>query len=647
MPSSVIGIELPPASMPIALGHKLRRSLTLLVLALAALFLPRAGAASFDVVVYGATPGGITTAIAAARDGRSVLLVEPTHRIGGMATCGLMHTDFRTLESLTGLFLEYTRRVEAHYVRQSGPDSVEVKLSFRGTQAEPKVALQVFEEMLGEHPRIRVQRRWTLREARMRGPAGDRQVRALRFLDPDGAAHEIEGGVFVDGTYEGDLIATAQVPYRIGSESRDEFGESLAPADGSRAELQAYNFRLIVTQDPANRVAPRPPPGYRRELFTGLLPFLREGKIRRLFAPGHASDAVMIAHAPGLPRGKFDANDLGASYVRMSLPGLQLPWPEGDAVTRERIFHEHLVWNVGIMYFLQNDLEVPAALRAEAQTWGFCRDEFTDSDHLPPQLYVREARRMLGRRIFTQHDTRHAPNDARAVLHRDSIAIGDYGHNSHGNRHEGPRFGGKRHGTNYGALYPVPAHQVPYGTIVPEDVRNLLAPVPVSATHVGFCALRYEPIWAALGEAAGHAAHLALQAGAGADVRRISVGKLQQRLHAVGAATLYVSDVPPGHPDFAAVQWWGTLGGFHGLAARPPGNSFRDLLGPLIGGQYFEAWKHHAAELDRPLDPPLEAKWRALAAELRLTPPAGRTAGTAMTRRDWIRAVHSNPAAAP
>lgn len=607
----------------------------------AAAVVPALGAESVDVVVFSATPGGISAAIAAAKDGRSVLLVEPTHRIGGMTTNGLSYTDFRTFESLTGLYLEFTRRVLAHYAAAYGADSPQVRASFRGTQAEPKVNLEVFQQMLREHSSVQIRTQWTLTEARTQGPAGNRSVRAARFRDEAGALHEIEGKIFVDASYEGDLIAAAQIPYRVGGESRDEFGESLAPAEGSRVELQAYNFRLIVTQDPANRVAPSAPPGYQREIFTGMLDLIAAGRLKRAFSFDHASDAVMLASTPSLPNGKYDANDMGRSPVRMSLPGENLLWPEGDAVVRKKIFDEHLLWNVGVLYFLQNDPAVPAAIRDEARTWGFCRDEFTESQHLPPQIYVREARRMVGLRIFTQHDTRHADNDARAVLHRDSIAIGDYGHNSHGNRHEGGRFGGVRHGTGYGSKFPVPAHQVPYGTIVPADLRNLLAPVPVSATHVGFCALRYEPIWSALGEAAGHAAHLALQQGAAPDVRVVPVDRLQRRLHSVGAASIYFSDVLPGHPDFAAAQWWGTLGGFHGLAPRPPGNDFRDLFGPKIAGQYFQACRNHEAALDRVLDAELARKWGALARENGIAAAALPVVDGRATRGDFVRAAYT------
>lgn len=341
----------------------------------------------------------------------------------------------------------------------------------------------------------------------------------------------------------------------------------------------------------------------------------------------------MKAQIPILPNGKRDINDVSQGFVRLSLPGDQLMWPEGDAATRERIYDEHVRWNVGLIYFAQNDPSVPEAFRAEARKWGWCRDEFVESGHIPPQLYVREARRMVGLRLYTQADTRHAEGDARAILHRDSIAMGDYGHSSHGTRHEGSRFGGKRHGEGLGVVYA--PYQVPYGTIVPKDVRNLLAPVPVSASHVGFCALRLEPIWTSLGQAAGHAAHVALQQGATPDVRQVDVAQVQRRLHAEGGATIYVNDVRPGQADFAAVQWWGTAGGLHGLAPRPVGAR----LGKPIQGQHAEGWLHHTADLSRVLDADLAQRWTALARELGLPPERLPPADGRVTRGGWIRAA--------
>lgn len=602
------------------------------VAALASLLAWVARAEQVDVVVYGATPAGIAAAISAAKGGHTVLLAEPTIRLGGMVTNGLSHPDFRTFEAITGTYWELNQRTLAYYRQHYGADSPQVKDSFRGTHAEPKVNLLLFEQMLAEQARITVKTQWILSDAHTRGRAGDRTVHAARFRDASGAGHVYEAKVFIDASYEGDLIAAAQVPYRIGVESRDEYGEAAAPVDSS-GDLQGYNFRFVMTQDPALRVPVAAPAGYRREDFLPLLEFITAGRIKRAFGGYRDTDNLVKAQIPVLPNNKRDINDVSSGLVRLSLPGEQLLWPEGDAAIRRQIYDEHVRWNVGLIYFAQNDPAVPQAFRDEARTWGWCRDEFTESNHIPPQLYVREARRMVGLRIFTQNDTRHADGDARAVLHREAIAVGDYGHSSHGTRHEGSRFGGKRFGEGLGVVYA--PYQVPYGTIVAKDVRNLLAPVPVSASHVGFCALRLEPIWTSLGQAAGHAAHLALQAGASADVRKVPVARLQRALHADRGATVYVSDVGPADADFAAVQWWGTAGGLHGLAPRPAGR----LLGKQIEGQHSEAWFNHTADLGRVLDAPLAARWQALARELGL--PADRlpAADGRVTRGDWIRAA--------
>jgi hypothetical protein len=336
------------------------------------------------------------------------------------------------------------------------------------------------------------------------------------------------------------------------------------------------------------------------------------------------------------------------------MPGRNDAWPDGsagplsrggisDAIStppfsrlalaqsRERIFAEHLAWNVGLLYFVQNDKAMPERLRTEAREWGFCKDEFPETNHLPAQLYVREARRMSGARVYTENDSAHAPGDARAVLLRDAIAMGDYGPNCHGTAHEGSAFGGKHAGEFY---KPVAPYQVPYGVLVPADVDNLLVAGAVSSSHVGFCSLRLEPIWMSLGEAAGHAAHLAKTKYR--PVQHVDVAALQAQLHRAGAATIYMSDVPPGHADFAAVQWWGTAGGFHGLAPTPPPDQLR---GKQIIGQYFEAFPGHAAELDKPLDAELRAKWQQLAAELALPADGLPKADGSTTRGAWLRAA--------
>jgi hypothetical protein len=610
-------------------------------------------AQDYDVLIYGATPAGIAAAIAAAEDGERVLLVEPTRRIGGMVTNGLSHTDFRTFEGLNGAFLDFSKRVEAHYRETYGADSQQVKDCFRGTQAEPKVNLLIFEKMLAEQPKITLRTEWALEGVKSSSnsdgetAASWRAVEIALFSDAERQYHSVPAYYFIDATYEGDLLGAARVPYRVGREAGEEYGESLAP-DEADDQLQAYNFRLIATKDPANRVPVAEPPGYLRKEFVGVLPLLADGRIKTAF--GYPSKCLFKAQIPPLPNGKYDINDVSGGIVRLSLPGENDGWPEGESgfaarvvqagavapfsrtglrQSRDRVFDEHLRWDVGLLYFLQNDDEVPSAFRDEAREWGWCKDEFTDSNHLPQQLYVREARRMVGQYVFSEKDTDHAPDDARAVLQKDAIAIGDYGPNCHGTSHEGSRFGGKHTGEFYKR---VPPYQIPYGVLLPRAVENLLVPVAASASHVGFCALRLEPIWMSLGQAAGHAAHLARSKKR--SVHRVSVPELQARLHQAGAATVYVSDVVPGHADFAAVQWWGTAGGLHGLAPTPeePGQRGKNLA-----GQYFEAFPFHAADLDRALDPEVSARWEKLAATLGLDSSKLPKTDGRLTRGAWLR----------
>jgi hypothetical protein len=605
-----------------------------------------------NVLVYGGTPAGIAAALAAAKDGERVLLVEPTDQIGGMITSGLSHSDFRTFEGLTGAYLAFTKRVEQYYRDDYGADSLQVRESWRGTFAEPKVNLAVFEKMLAEQPDITVWKARRLFSVHSSAEGESRAIGMAAFLDNQNRTSSVSADVFIDATYEGDLLAAAKVTYRVGREGRDEYGESLAP-EKADTQLQAYNFRLIATQDPANRVKPKKPKGYQRDDYAGILPLFKNGKLKSVF--GYPSGCVFKAQLPALPNGKYDINDVSNGLVRLSMPGENLDWPDGGGgaavrenpsaavkpevpysptalvMARTRIFDEHLRWNAGLLYFLQNDEEVPAKIREEAAAWGWCRDEFADNAHLPPQIYVREARRMVGQRIFTERDTDHAVNDARAVLHTDAIAMGDYGPNCHGTAHEGSRFGGKHTGEFYKR---VPPYQIPYGTLVPQDVENLLVPVAASSSHVGFCALRLEPIWMSLGEAAGHASHLVRSDRT--VVQRVKVAKLQARLHEQGAATVYVSDVPPGHADFAAVQWWGMQGGLHGLAPKPEEPGQR---GANIAGQYYQAFPNHEAALERPLDGALHEQWLSLAKKLKLPEERLPPADGKVTRGEWIRAA--------
>lgn len=286
-----------------------------------------------------------------------------------------------------------------------------------------------------------------------------------------------------------------------------------------------------------------------------------------------------------------------------------------------------------MLYFLQNDAAVPKPFQDEARNWGLCKDEWVDNDHMPEQLYVREGRRMIGGYVFTQRDTQRksGTEDRRAIYHPDAIAMGDYGPNCHGTDHEGPTIGGRHTGEFY---QPAAPYQIPYGTLLPNEIDNLAVPVAVSSSHVGFCALRLEPIWMSLGQAVGEAIPLALQQKV--PLQAIAPEKIRERLHASGCATIYTSDVAEESDDFVAVQWWGGQGG---LVAIDRERLSSDKLeygqrGKQVIGQYHAAFPGHAVDLRLPLSDALREQWDALCVSLAIEPP---TASEVRTRGDYIR----------
>lgn len=573
-----------------------------------------------DIVVYGATPAGIAAALNAAEGDRNVWLVEPTGRIGGMMTHGLSHSDFLSFEALNGPFLQFSQRILKYYQVTYGEDSAQVKDSWQGTHGEPSVNLLIFQKMLAERPTITVLTNHRLVEVNVENLT----ITALHFELPGSKKVKVKPRLVIDATYEGDLLAAANVPYRVGREARSEYSESLAPEVADQ-ELQGYNFRLCMTQNPTNRVPVPAPSDYDRADYVAIIPLVKADEFDAAFGyPGRRF--IFKAHLPAMPNCKRDINDVSQGFVRLSLPGHHHEYPDGDLATRLLIEKKHLDWQLGLMHFVQTDPALPDAFREQAATWGLCRDEFADTGHIPAQIYVREARRMVGLRVYTEADTEYAPNDARARLHPDAIAVGEYSHNCHGTGHAGLLIGGRHTGEFYKGVAP---YQIPYGVVVPKNMRNLLVPTACSASHVGFCALRLEPIWMSLGGAAGYAADMALAGNV--PVQQVDVEALQRRVWSCGGATIHVSDVPPSHPDFIAAQWWGSLGGFHGIESAPekPGTRGKHII-----SQYFEAFPGHAVNLDQPLDEELKTRWNRLARQYGLPESAAST-----TREDWVRAA--------
>lgn len=556
-----------------------------------------------DLVVYGATPAGIASAVAAARAGHSVRLIEPGAHVGGLLTGGLSYSDFRTQESVTGFFREYMNRVLAYYEKQYGKDSQQVRDCFLGAHSEPHVSALILREMMAEENLLTVSTGWWLLRMESRG----RAITAAEFETAAGV-ERVEGRFWVDATYEGDLAAAAKVPFRLGRESTREYGERYAGViyfDGGRIlpgstgegddSVQCANVRVIMTNDPERRLMVSRPADYRREEYVHLVPLFQSGQVKEVYSEDHSG----ILRLQRIPNNKADMNDIKQAPVRLALPGEMQDWPAGGGAVREKILNRHRDYAMGLLYFLQNDAAVTAAIRTKAREWGLAKDEFPESGHRPPVLYVREARRIEGRYTFTEQDTQMAAGSVRAPVQRDAIAMGDYSLNSHGHHKQGPLHPRLVEG-DFGVTT-VP-FQIPLGVIQPKNLDNLLVPVAVSASHVGYSALRLEPTWTALGHAAGLAAHLYLRHG------KVEIGKLQALLHDQGQATVYVSDVLPGNKHFQAVQWSGSMGLLSDVIEYE--TAVVEPLRKRHGLQYSFAFSLHEVEVEKALDSRLEAAWK-------------------------------------
>jgi hypothetical protein len=535
-----------------------------------------------DVVVVGGTPGGIAAALAAARAGHSVLLLERTSHLGGLPANGLGATDIGTRGSTGGLFLEFVRRVRQHYVDAYGADSPQVRDCSDGYHFEPSVGERILGEMVAEQPRItvRLERQFDALPQNVTEVGAQLSGISVRNRR-SGASERIQGGIFIDATYEGDLAAAAGVDYRLGREDQREFNEPMAgqlykewggavsPAStgfGDNA-VQAYNFRLPLTRLPTNRVPIERPADYRREDYAALVDDIRANRqAGAADAPRGELDWDGIGRVVNmvvLPNGKTDANNQHAGFLSTDLPEENWPWPTSDWAWRDHFATRLRDYTLGLLWFCQNDPALPADFRARCAEWGLARDEYTDNGNFPRQVYVREGRRIAGEYLFTGHDALPVTPGGRPPLHADSITASQYNLDSHAVRKREP---GKPHLDGFFSLTTMP-YTVPYGVMVPRAVDGLLVPVAASATHIGFSTLRMEPCWMALGEAAGEAAALALEDRV--PVRRIERRALQRRLVRHGAVLMYFSDVSPTHPDFEAIEMLGLRGLLPEWTARP------------------------------------------------------------------------------
>jgi hypothetical protein len=470
---------------------------------------------SFDLVVYGGTAGGVICAVTAAREGLSVALLEPGDHLGGMVSGGLSATDHGKKEIVRGYAFEFYERLGRRYGQE-----IE-------WYPEPHVAEEVLREMVQEAENIAVFYRHRLKET----GGVDTQGNRVTEIGMENAS-TFRAQIFVDASYEGDLMAQAGVSYTWGREGVDQYGEALAgvrPKDpnhqfdvpipaydkkgnllpeiqiGPRGELgagdrkiQPYNFRMIVTNEPDRRVPFPQPADYdpgRYDLLARLLAeFLRqESRSPHL-------DEILLPRA--IANNKWDFNNRGpfsTDYI-----GRNWAYPKASYQQRAQIWHDHVEYTKGLFYFLAHDPRVPRLLQEELNEFGLAKDEFVENGHWPHQLYVREARRMVGDFVMTQKDVQTD------LTKPDVIGMGSYNSDSHNVQRYVTEQG---HAQNEGNMeVPVTPYQIPYRLILPKQnqAANLLVTVCFSASHVTYSTLRMEPVYMIIGQAAGIAARMAI-----------------------------------------------------------------------------------------------------------------------------------------
>lgn len=494
----------------------------------------------FDVVVYGATAGGVTAATAAGQMGMKVALVDAGNHVGGMVSGGLSHSDVDRQENLLGgLTMQFFRDIATYYHQPTG-------WSF-----EPHVAEAQFREFL-QSAHVQLYEDEPIARVEKKGNT------VLALITEHG--ERFPAKVFIDSSYEGDLMKDAGVSYVVGREGRAKYGESLAgrmdllPAvhqfatpvssDGlieanlppgsthpritpenelaetgqGDGRFQSYCYRLILTDDPANRIPIGKPDGYNAADYELLKRYIE------------SNPALTLKGVLGLnriPNGKADANSNGP--VSLDFLGANLGYPDGTPEVRRQIAQAHLRWAQGLVYFLQNDPSVPQALQAAARNWGLPKDEFQDTGHWPNQLYVREGRRMLGEYILTQADLQQHRTKPDAIgVAGYNIDIREVQWLSH-SVYWYPRVRNQVFTEGY-LSQPVEPWQIPLRSLLPreQEAENLLVTVCISASTIAYGSYRVEPTYMVAGESAGVAAALAVKTNT--NLHHLDIARLQEAL---------------------------------------------------------------------------------------------------------------------
>jgi hypothetical protein len=494
-----------------------------------------------DIIIYGGTSAAVTAAVQATKMGKTVVMVSPDKHLGGLSSGGLGFTDTGNKQVIGGLAREFYHRVYQHYEQDTAwkwQQKAEYGNVGQGTPAidgtertmwifEPHVAEDIMEAFVKEH-HIKVYRNeWLNREKGVQKKDG--KIVSIKML----SGKKFTGKVFIDATYEGDLMAAAKVSYHVGRESNASYGEQwngvqtevfqhghhfTAPIDpyqvkgvkisgllpGISAEhpgvkgagdhkLQAYCFRMCLTDNPDNRITFPKPDNYNPANYELLV---------RVFDSGWKE--LFNKYDP-VPNRKTDTNNHGpfsTDYI-----GQNYDYPEASYKRRKEIIKDHENYQKGLLYFMTHDPRIPAALQKRLSNWGLAKDEFKDNGNWPHQLYIREARRMVSDYVMTEHDVlgkKLVPNP---------IGMGSYSLDSHNTQRYVTEAGFVQNEGDIGVKAPQP-YGIAYDAIVPKkaECENLLVPICLSVSHIAYGSIRMEPVFMILGESAATAASLAIDA---------------------------------------------------------------------------------------------------------------------------------------
>ncbi len=514
------------------------RSLSALLLICATSLHASAAEKTYDLVIYGGTSAGVVAAVQAHKMGKTAIVIEPGQHLGGLSAGGLGATDIGNKAAIGGISRDFYKRLGKHYGNEEN------------WTFEPHVAERIFQEFIEETKTpVDFGERLDLKNGVTKK---DGAITAIKME----SGKEYRGKVFIDATYEGDLMALADVPYHVGRESNATYGETLngvqtkqakyhqfvvpidpyvTPGDPSSGLLpniqeevpgeegsgdhrvQGYCFRMCLTNDPANRLPFPKPENYDAFNYELLLRYLKAGHW------------TVMKLSKTMPNSKTDTNNKGAFAT--DFIGGNYDYPDGDYATRARIIQAHKDYQQGLMYFLANDPRVPEAVHEEMQQWGLPKDEFLDNGGWPHQLYVREARRMISDYVMIEQ------NCVGTRKIDDAVGLGAYTMDSHHmQRYVKDGRVINEGDVQVGGFGPYP---IAYRSIRPakKDATNLLVPVCLSASHIAYGSIRMEPVFMVLGQSAATAAVMAIDGDVA--VQDIDVAALQARLLEDGQALVW------------------------------------------------------------------------------------------------------------